>query len=163
MSLALRTSRRFLLGLLAGTVLYGAPLPLQAQSAPLQWQGVEHVVAFADVHGAYDELHQLLRDSSVIDAQDHWAAGTTHVVSLGDLLDRGTGSRRIMDLLMRLQGEATAAGGRLHVLLGNHEAMNLLGDLRYVDPARVRRVSGSGVGHRAPGSPRCLGQEALQR
>jgi hypothetical protein len=54
-------------------------------------------------------------------------------VSLGDLLDRGADSRRVMDLLMRLQGEAQAAGGQLHVVLGNHEAMNVLGDLRYVD------------------------------
>jgi hypothetical protein len=38
-----------------------------------------------------------------------------------------------MDLLMRLQAEAQAAGGQVHVLLGNHEAMNILGDLRYVE------------------------------
>ena len=56
------------------------------------------------------------------------------LVSLGDLLDRGADSRKVMDLLMRLQGEAVAAGGPVHVVLGNHEAMNVLGDLRYVDP-----------------------------
>jgi hypothetical protein len=55
-------------------------------------------------------------------------------VSLGDLLDRGAESRKAMDFLMRLQGEAQAAGGAVHVILGNHETMNLLGDLRYVDP-----------------------------
>jgi hypothetical protein len=54
-------------------------------------------------------------------------------VSLGDLLDRGDDSRKVMDLLMRLQQEATATGGKLHLVLGNHEAMNVLGDLRYVD------------------------------
>jgi hypothetical protein len=108
--------------------------PACAQSAQAQWSGVERVVAFADVHGAYTELLTLLRESGVIDAQDRWAAGRTHVVSLGDLLDRGADSRKVMDLLMRLQGEAQAAGGQLHVVLGNHEAMNLLGDLRYVDP-----------------------------
>ena len=69
----------------------------------------------------------------------HWAAGRAHVVSLGDLLDRGADSRKVMDLLMRLQGEAAAAGGQLHVVLGNHEAMNLLGDLRYVVPASTPR------------------------
>ena len=53
-------------------------------------------------------------------------------MSLGDLLDRGGDSRKVMDLLMRLQREASAAGGQMHVVLGNHEAMNLLGDLRYV-------------------------------
>ncbi|HEX9207295.1 MAG TPA: metallophosphoesterase [Steroidobacteraceae bacterium] len=105
-----------------------------ADTAQYQWQGVERVVAFADVHGAYAELTQLLRESGLIDARDHWSGGRTHLVSLGDLLDRGADSRKVMDLLMRLQVEAAAAGGRLHVVLGNHEAMNVLGDLRYVDP-----------------------------
>ena len=58
--------------------------------------------------------------------------GRTHLVSLGDLLDRGDDSRKVMDLLMRLQVEAAAAGGQVHVVVGNHEAMNVLGDLRYV-------------------------------
>ncbi|MCX7055371.1 MAG: metallophosphoesterase, partial [Proteobacteria bacterium] len=107
--------------------------PAVAQAAQVQWSGVDRVVAFADVHGAYTELITLLRETGIVDAQDRWAAGRTHVVSLGDLLDRGADSRKVMDLLLRLQGEAQAAGGQLHVVLGNHEAMNVLGDLRYVD------------------------------
>ena len=122
-----------LLGLAAVTGLVRST-PAVAQAAQVQWSGVEQVVAFADVHGAYTELLTLLRENSIVDAQDRWAAGRAHVVSLGDLLDRGADSRKVMDLLMRLQGEAQAAGGRLHVVLGNHEAMNVLGDLRYVDP-----------------------------
>jgi len=97
-----------------------------------QWQGIEKVVAFADVHGAYDELTALLRSVDVVDAELHWSGGRTHLVSLGDLLDRGADSRKVMDLLMRLQTEAAEAGGEVHVVLGNHEAMNVLGDLRYV-------------------------------
>jgi Calcineurin-like phosphoesterase len=112
---------------------FGYPCGASAQSAQVQWSGIDRVIAFADVHGAYTELHPLLREAGVLDERDHWAAGRTHVVSLGDLLDRGADSRKVMDLLMRLQPEAQAAGGRLHVVLGNHEAMNLLGDLRYVD------------------------------
>jgi Calcineurin-like phosphoesterase len=121
-----------LLGLAAITGL-GRPVPAVAQAAQVQWSGVDRLIAFADVHGAYAELVTLLRETGIVDAQDRWAAGRTHVVSLGDLLDRGADSRRVMDLLMRLQGEAQAAGGQLHVVLGNHEAMNVLGDLRYVD------------------------------
>ena len=109
------------------------PRVARAQAQVVEWEGVERVIAFADVHGADAELRTLLRESGVVDAQDRWAAGGAHVVSLGDLLDRGAGSRQVLDLLMRLQEEARTAGGRLHVLLGNHEAMNLLGDLRYVD------------------------------
>jgi hypothetical protein len=96
---------------------------------------VERVIAFGDVHGSADDLTRLLRAVGVIDEDLRWSAGKSHVISLGDLLDRGAHSREVMDLLMRLQDEAAAAGGELHVVLGNHEAMNLLGDLRYVTPA----------------------------
>jgi hypothetical protein len=110
---------------------------IHAQESSDAWSQVERVIAFADVHGAYDELTGLLEKAGVVDADLHWAAGKAHVVSTGDLLDRGAGSRKVMDLLMRLQSEATAAGGMLHVLLGNHEAMNLLGDLRDATPAEL--------------------------
>ena len=50
----------------------------------------------------------------------------------GDIVDRGPQSRAVLDLLMRLEMEAQASGGRVHVLLGNHVVMNLTGDLRYV-------------------------------
>jgi len=118
--------------LLVATIAFGCPRGALAQATQARWDGVERVVAFADVHGAYTELLTLLRESGIVDSEDRWAAGHTHLVSLGDLLDRGADSRRVMDLLIRLQGEAREAGGQLHVVLGNHEAMNLLGDLRDV-------------------------------
>jgi hypothetical protein len=39
-----------------------------------------------------------------------------------------------MDLLMKLEKQAKKAKGYLHALIGNHEAMNVYGDLRYVHP-----------------------------
>jgi hypothetical protein len=53
-------------------------------------------------------------------------------VIVGDILDRGPRSRDAMDLLIRLEAEAQSAGGYVHVLIGNHESMNMIGDLRYV-------------------------------
>ena len=96
------------------------------------WTGIDRVVAIGDVHGDCDQLVALLRSAGLIDAQEKWCGGKTHLVQTGDLLDRGPDSRRAMDLLMRLEGEAISAGGELHLLIGNHEAMNLYGDLRYV-------------------------------
>jgi len=87
-----------LLGL-AAILGFARPAPAAAQAAQAQWSGVERVVAFADVHGAYTELITLLRETGIVDAQDRWAAGQSHVVSLGDLLDRGADSRKVMDLL----------------------------------------------------------------
>jgi hypothetical protein len=59
-------------------------------------------------------------------------------VQTGDYFDRGTGVRDVVDLLMRLEGEARRAGGRVDVLLGNHEGMNLLHDFRDVSPELMK-------------------------
>lgn len=106
-----------------------------------QWHGVERVAVFGDVHGAYGDLTGLLKQGGLVDAQLRWSGGSTHLVSLGDLLDRGPESRQVMDLLIRLQQEADEAGGGVHVLIGNHEVMNLTGDLRYVSPEEYRAFS----------------------
>jgi len=94
--------------------------------------GVERVVAIGDVHGAYAEFQAVLRLAGLIDARDKWSGGKTHFVQTGDTTDRGSDTRQVLDLLMRLEGEARKAGGRVHALLGNHEVMNVMGDLRYV-------------------------------
>jgi hypothetical protein len=105
-------------------------LPLSA--GPIETDTTSRVVAFADVHGAYSEFTTLLREVGVIDADNNWSGGTTHLVSLGDLIDRGPGSRDVVRLLMKLEQQAAAAGGAVHVVLGNHEVMVMTGDLRYV-------------------------------
>lgn len=92
----------------------------------------EKVVVVGDVHGAYSEFTGLLKELKIVDGSLNWAAGKTHFVSLGDLVDRGPGSRQVVELLIKLQQQAEAAGGGLHVALGNHDVMVMTGDLRYV-------------------------------
>jgi hypothetical protein len=117
-------------GLLTALVAVAGP-PAVAQEV---WEKVDRVVAVGDIHGDYGQLRTVLRDASLVDDRDRWAGGRTHLVQVGDLLDRGPDSRKVMDLLMRLEKEAKKAGGAVHCLVGNHEAMNVLGDLRYTTP-----------------------------
>jgi len=119
-------------------------------AAPAAWAdpayrftGVPRVVVFPDTHGAYEELVSLLRETAVVDESLRWRAGATHLVSLGDLLDRGPDSRQVLDLLMRLESEARDAGGAFHMVLGNHEVMNIVGDLRYVSTEEYAAFAGS--------------------
>lgn len=95
------------------------------------WANVERVVAIGDIHGDYDQLAATLKSAGLIDDQGNWAGGKTHLVQVGDVLDRGPDSRKAMDLLMRIEKQAQEAGGYVHALIGNHEAMNVYGDLRY--------------------------------
>lgn len=109
-----------------------ALLPLQAVASQWQYDDVDRVVAIADIHGAYDAMVATLKNAGVVDPELNWSGDGSHLVIVGDILDRGAGSRDAMDLLMELEIQAEAAGGKVHVLIGNHEAMNLIGDLRYV-------------------------------
>ena len=110
-----------------------AVLALVVLAAPAAL-AADRVVAIGDVHGAYDALVSILQRTQLIDAENHWIGGQATLVQTGDLLDRGVMVREVMDLLMRLQQEAAAAGGRVIVLLGNHEGMNLTGFYRDVNP-----------------------------
>ncbi|WP_169303018.1 metallophosphoesterase [Thalassotalea mangrovi] len=92
----------------------------------------EKVIIVGDIHGDFEGLSGLLIAAGVIDLNLNWQAGKTHFVSVGDLLDRGPDSRKVMDFFMRLETQASSQGGAVHVVLGNHELMNLVRDLRYV-------------------------------
>jgi hypothetical protein len=115
-------------------VLLGLVLVLASADGRDVWTGVERVVAVGDVHGDYQQFEAVLRSARLLDHRANWAGGKTHLVQVGDVLDRGAHSRKVMDLLMKLERQARRAGGRVHCLIGNHEAMNVYGDLRYVTP-----------------------------
>ena len=107
---------------------------LSARATPCEFDKAERIVAVGDVHGAYDRFLEILRAAGVIDERLRWTGGRTHLVQTGDVLDRGPDSRQALEFLRRLGRDAERSGGRVHALIGNHEAMRLLGDYRYVVP-----------------------------
>jgi len=90
------------------------------------------VVAVGDIHGAFDEFVALLQMTELIDSELNWSGGDAVLVQTGDMLDRGAGVRQVLDLMMRLQRQAPAAGGAVRVALANHEEMNVIGEVRDV-------------------------------
>lgn len=107
------------------------------QGGPTPRESARRVVAIGDIHGAYQPLITLLRATGLLDEQGRWAGGTTTLVQTGDYTDRGVAIRPVMDLLMTLERQAEAAGGRAIVLLGNHETMNLMRLLQDTSPAAI--------------------------
>ncbi|MEJ2086189.1 MAG: metallophosphoesterase [Acidobacteriota bacterium] len=109
-----------------------SPFTPAADAKPWEWEGVDRVVVLGDVHGAFDKMVSLLRGTGMVDSELSWSGGNDHLVFVGDLVDRGPDDRKVLDLARRLQAEAPVAGGYVHILLGNHEVMNMVADLRYV-------------------------------
>jgi hypothetical protein len=119
------------------------PAPAATQAPPVTSAvcdivTTERVVAVGDVHGAFEQFVAILREAKIIDSRNRWAGGRAILVQTGDTTDRGPDSRKVMDLLRKLTDEAAKAGGRVHALLGNHEAMRLLGINRDVGPGEFK-------------------------
>ena len=120
--------RRASMAVWASLVLLIALAPsLSAAKIQCEWDGVKNIVAVADIHGDYDNLVAILRGVKLIDEDLDWIGGKTHFVQLGDVLDRGDDGRDALDLLMKLEKQAEKAGGKVHMLLGNHEEVNIAG------------------------------------
>ncbi|MEO5611750.1 MAG: metallophosphoesterase [Sphingomicrobium sp.] len=90
------------------------------------------IIAVGDLHGDFAAWTAISRDAGLTDAKGHWAGGKSVLVQTGDVVDRGPDSLDIIHNLQSLQREAPKSGGRVVALVGNHEAMNMTGDLRYV-------------------------------
>lgn len=100
------------------------------------------IVAIGDVHGAAGAFVAILQRTGLIDAQRRWTGGKAVFVQTGDLTDRGAAVGETLDLLMALEKQAASAGGKVHVLLGNHEVMNMLGEMRDVSPEAAASLGG---------------------
>lgn len=95
--------------------------------------GPQRVVAIGDIHGEYDGFTSILRQAGLVDQQLRWSGGNARFVQTGDFVDRGADVRKVMDFLMGL--ERSARRGRVTVLLGNHELMDLATVFVNVNPA----------------------------
>ncbi len=96
------------------------------------WEGVERIVAIGDIHGDFDNYMETLKLAGLVNKRGRWTGEDTHLVQTGDIPDRGPDTREIMEHIDKLAKQAEKDGGRVHLLIGNHEAMNVYGDLRYV-------------------------------
>ena len=121
--------------------------------AQVDLTGHDSVFVFGDVHGEFDRVLWLLRLADLIDAELHWTGGGGAVAFLGDLFDRGEDVTRLLWFIHGLEREAEAAGGRVITLLGNHEAMVLTGDLRYLAPKEAMIAERHGMPYEAMFDP----------
>jgi calcineurin-like phosphoesterase family protein len=96
------------------------------------FKNIDSLYVIGDVHGRYDELINLLKKSNIIDEKLNWIAGSSNVVFLGDLFDRGNDVTKVLWFIYELEDKAEIAGGKVHLVLGNHEIMTMTKDLRYL-------------------------------
>lgn len=123
---------------LAGQSLWASPRQLD----DYHWDQVDRIVAIGDLHGDFANYLEALQGAGLVDGRGKWIGGEAHLVQLGDIPDRGPDTLKIIAHLKKLAEQARRKGGRVHTLLGNHEAMNTYGDLRYVSDGEFAAFAG---------------------
>ncbi len=102
----------------------------------------QRIIAIGDVHGDFRALLHCLRLAKVLDKKREWIGGNTVVVQMGDQVDskcRGGSCEKddigdelkIIKFVDALHDKAKKHGGAVYSLLGNHELMNVMGNLNY--------------------------------
>jgi hypothetical protein len=103
-------------------------------SAAVPQPAPQRIVGIGDLHGDFEAWRAIAAAAGLADAKGRWTGGNATLVQMGDIVDRGPDSLKIIRDLMKLQREAPKRGGQVIVLLGNHEAMMMTDDMRYVHP-----------------------------
>lgn len=112
---------------------------------------VKRIIAIGDIHGDYNVAVKCLKAAKVMDDSFNWIAQPpeTVVVQVGDQIDRcrpykyrcehpeatkndEASDIKVMELFTELHNKALKKGGAVYSLLGNHELMNVLGNMNYV-------------------------------
>jgi len=112
---------------------------------PPVWQQPEKLLVLSDIEGEFDALRNLLLANGVITKNYEWVFGKGHLIICGDLFDRGKDVPATLWLLYKLEEEAKLKGGYVHTILGNHDIMNLAGNLKYVDPKYLKGAEAMGL------------------
>jgi hypothetical protein len=120
----------------------------------------KRIVVFGDIHGDYNSTINLFITAKLI-APTHkekykWIGGTTYVVQIGDQIDKcrplpgmkcdnpGTtyndenSDIKIMEFFNDMSLQAMNNGGAVISLLGNHELLNVLGQMNYVSHLGIK-------------------------
>lgn len=106
---------------------------IQSKDYSQVFTDIDSIAVITDIHGEYKAYISLLRACGIIDKDLNWSFGKGHFVVLGDIFDRGDKVTETLWHLFGLVRQAEAAGGKVHVMIGNHEIMVLAKDLRYIN------------------------------
>lgn len=111
------------------------------KNEPGVYEEPDKILALSDIEGNFDALRKLLQANGVIGQDYKWTFGKGHLVVSGDMFDRGNQVTECLWLIYSLEEQAKESGGYVHYILGNHEIMNLSGDVRYVQPKYLNNTT----------------------
>lgn len=98
----------------------------------------DKIVVVGDIHGDFEQFTCVLKQAGLVNNRMRWTGKNATLVQVGDIVDRGPDSRKVIDLLRKLKTMARRKKGNVYTLIGNHEVMLIAADTRYVHPGEYK-------------------------
>lgn len=108
------------------------PISLKFENSISEYRDVKKLLVIGDIHGQFDTLKTFLINNRVVDSKMHWIFGKGTIVFMGDIFDRGEKVTEALWLIYKLEHEAALCGGKVHLILGNHELLVFQQDHKYL-------------------------------
>jgi Calcineurin-like phosphoesterase len=121
--------------------LFTVQLKKELQNEKSEFSQVKKMFIVSDIEGNFKAFRKLLQANGIIDEKYNWTFADGHLVLTGDFFDRGNQVTEVLWLIYSLEEKAKEAGGYVHFVLGNHEIMNMNGDIRYVHAKYIENAA----------------------
>jgi hypothetical protein len=115
-------------------------------------QQYSRICVLGDLHGDKDNAKKALIKAKLIDNNDNWIGGNSFLIQMGDQVDalcrklkckaKNYMDTEVISYIDSLQSKANNKGGRVLSILGNHEIMNVQGDINFVSKSDIDRIGG---------------------
>ncbi|GEM_PF-387963 len=119
---------------------FAVKLKSKLENERAKYSNPRKLFVVSDMEGSFGAFRKLLQAHGIIDENLQWSYGDGHLVLIGDFVDRGDRVTELLWLIYALEGQASDKGGYVHFILGNHEIMNMNGDLRYLHKKYVENA-----------------------
>ena len=111
----------------------------------------EKICVIGDIHADFESFYQLLYNAGIVNEKLDWTAKKLTLLIIGDLVDgktrmgkwNGDSDINVIKFVEKLMNQANEKGGRVIVLLGNHEFMNIKGNFSYSGDNGTKELGGT--------------------
>jgi hypothetical protein len=132
---------------------------LNYDKLPSTLPAVDRIIVIGDIHGDLSQLIKSLKIGKVINNNLDWIGEDTVVVQVGDQIDScryngkihcnnigGTSNDnaediKILKFMTILHKKAKEYNGAVYSLMGNHELLNVMGDMTYVSYENIKEFT----------------------
>jgi methionine-S-sulfoxide reductase len=116
----------------------GKPYPKAQHDVPEP----QRIFVISDVHGVFDVMRKILAAHKVVDSKNRWTFGSGRLLILGDVACRGSQVTQSYWFIRALEEGAKKAGGGVHMILGNHEALLMTGESKSTNQKYLSQPQG---------------------